>query len=282
MPRSTRHLRVRRLKADIIPLFDQLESGKPPSPGIKWDLSLFYNFLLNRFEWFQLDIIQQFDELDSLTNQIHLPLPSDISAYISILPDTVLNRLRRFQLEITHEFDLDSNILNVIPLLPCGPLGSQPSEYFKSRMPSRAPNKSFRRRTLPFPISNRDLQLRSMILPICVSLTLIFSVAKSSIFSNTIATSIDSTGPTTTRRECSDLHPTIVTSRLFRLIINTFNATKSFKTKTTVQSISGKPLELSRSSSLQIPPPLVFSSACLTKLLPPVTFFSPAHRAGIG
>jgi len=180
MPRSTRHLRVRRLKADIIPLFDLLESENS-SPEIKPDPSLFYNFLLSRFEWFQLDIIKQFDELESLTNPIHLrvPFPSDISAYISILPETALNRLLHFQLEITHEFDLDSNIFNVIPLLPCGLLGSQPSQYFKSRMPTRAPNKNFRRRTFPFPTSNRDLQLRSIILPICVSFILIFSVAKS-------------------------------------------------------------------------------------------------------
>jgi hypothetical protein len=177
MPRSTRHLRLRRLKADIIPLFDFLESEKP-SPGVQWDLSLFYNFLLNRFEWYQLDILQQFDELERLPNMIHLPFPSDISAYISILPDTAQNRLQRFQLEIIPEFDLDSNNFNVIPLLPCGLLGSQPFQYFKSRMPSL--NKSFLRQPFPFPTSNRDLQLRSMLIPICVSFILLFSLAVTS------------------------------------------------------------------------------------------------------
>jgi len=176
MPRSTRHLRVRRLKAEIIPLFDLLDSENL-SLKVPCDLSLFYNYLLNRFDWFQLDILQQFDELDPPTNMIHPPFPSDISAYISILPATAQNRLQRFQLEIPNQFDLDSTLPTVIPLMSCDSLGSQLCQSFNSRMPYRAPNKSFRRRQFPFPI-NHGLQLRSMVLPICSTILLIYSLAR--------------------------------------------------------------------------------------------------------
>ena len=111
---------------------------------------------------------------------IHPPLPTDIAAYISIIPATAQNRLQHFQLAIPYQFDLDSTLPTVIPLMSCNPLGSQPSQPFKSRMPSRAPNKSFRRRQYPFPITNHGLQLRSMILPTCSTLLLIFSLARCS------------------------------------------------------------------------------------------------------
>jgi len=183
MPRSTRHLRFRRLTADTIPLFDLLES-KNPSRDVHGDLSTFYNYILNRFDWFKLDIIQEFDEHVLPTNMIHPPFPSDITAYINILPAYIRNRLQRLQLAIPCEFDLDSTLPTVIPLIFCDPPGSQPSQFFKSRMPYRAPNKSFRRRQFPFPTLNHGLQLRSMVLPTCSTLLLFFYLAR---YSSTLA-----------------------------------------------------------------------------------------------
>jgi len=248
MPRSIRHRVFKRFKYAVIPHFDEFN---PPVISTNQDLTPLYNFFLSRSQRFQMEIPLQFEllQIDNYNLHISPPLIQRIPI-IGRLSESLPSSILCFQRANQYLFGLF--ITNFSGL--CLPLGLLHAiAYFSTMHTSR------------YAIPCQPAK--------------------------TVVTPMDSIRSTTTRRDCRDLEPTILTPRIFRLINTTFNATQSFQTKTSVQSIwasshSGNFLDLSRSSSLQIsalePHSLVFSSVCPITWLPPVTFFSPAHRAGIG